>query len=313
MSRWLRRSILLFLFYLAATAMIAVVTMEGAFHPAHRPLTADDEKTMSQIVRGLDATLKDVSITTSDGAQLKAWNIQPAHANGNTVLLLHGLGDNRLGMTGYAELFLSHGYSVLMPDARAHGNSGGRIATYGFLEQNDIHQWFEWIIFNQNPKCVYGFGESMGAAQLLQSLQVEHHFCAVTAESPFSTFREIAYDRVGQFFKTGPWLGRTLFRPTVELAFLYARWRYKVDLSQVSPEQAVSTTKTPVLLIHGTVDRNIPARHSLIIAAANQKVVLWKVSNADHCGAFSTSPAEFETKVISWTTSHPEERFISSN
>ena len=266
MSRWLRRFILLSLFYLAASALVAVVVMEGAFHPAHRPLTLADETTMSQIARGLDATLKDVSITASDGAQLKAWSIQPTHRNGNTVLLLHGLGDNRFGMTGYAEMFLSH-----------------------------------------------GFGESMGAAQLLQALEVEPHFCAVVAESPFSTFREISYDRVGQFFRTGPWLGRTLFRSTVELAFLYARWKYKVDFSKVSPQEVVATTHVPVFLIHGASDRNIPVRHSHLIVTASPNVIFWEVPKTDHCGAMSTSPAEFETKVISWATNHPEDPLLKLN
>ena len=40
---------------------------------------------------------------------------------GNAAVLLHGLADNRLGMIGYAKLLLAHGYSVLLPDARAHG------------------------------------------------------------------------------------------------------------------------------------------------------------------------------------------------
>src|SRR5206468_134282 len=84
----------------------------------------------------------DVSITASDGMVLRAWVIQPHHANGNAALLLHGLADNRLGMTGYAQLLLRHGLVVLLPDARAHGESGGDLATYGLLERNDIHQWF---------------------------------------------------------------------------------------------------------------------------------------------------------------------------
>lgn len=50
------------------------------------------------------------------------------------MILLHGLSDNRLGMIGYAELLLSHGFSVVMPDARAHGTSGSQLATYGLLE-----------------------------------------------------------------------------------------------------------------------------------------------------------------------------------
>ncbi|HEY1462306.1 MAG TPA: alpha/beta fold hydrolase [Terriglobales bacterium] len=264
---------------------------------------------MQQITQKLNAKLDDVSIVANDRIQLKAWSIHPRNGNGNAVLLLHGLGDNRAGMTGYAELFLRHGYDVLMPDARAHGESEGTAETYGFLERNDIRSWFEWLTFTQHPHCIYGLGESMGAAQLLQALQTEPDFCAAIAESSFSTFREISYDRVGQFFGAGPWLGRTVLRPVLELAFLYARRKYKINFAEVSPQAAVAATQIPVFLIHGLIDGNIPERHSRRILAANKNVVLWEVPNADHCGAIHTAPQEFESKVISWTenySSHQE-------
>lgn len=213
-------------------------------------------------------------------------------------MLLHGLGDNRLGTIGYAEMLLSHGFSVLMPDARAHGASGGQVATYGLLEAEDIHLWFVWLQQNQRPACIFGFAESMGAAQLLQSLQTEPGFCAVAVESPFSSFREIAYDRVGQFFGTGPWLGRTILRPIVEVAFGYARWKYKINFEQLSPEKMVATTKVPVLLIHGQIDSNIPIRHSRRIAAANPNLTLWEVPNTDHCGAINAARDELERRLM---------------
>ena len=144
----------------------------------------------------------------------------------------------------------------------------------------------------------------MGAAQLLQSLQIEPNFCAVVAESSFSNFREIAYDRVGQFFRTGPWLGRTVLRPVVEVAFLYARRRYGVTMSNASPEEAVARTTVPVFLIHGQIDSNIPVRHSRRIQARNAAVVLWEVPGADHCGAISAAPAEFSGKMLEWLGSH---------
>jgi hypothetical protein len=249
--------------------------------------------------------LADIAITAKDGILLRAWSIRPGSRNGNAVILLHGLADNRVGMTGYAELLLSRGFSVLMPDARTHGTSGGNLATFGLLESDDIHRWLDWLEQNDRPECIFGLGESMGAALLLQSLRSETRFCAVAAESPFASFREIGYDRVGQFFHTGPWLGRTLMRPTIEVAFVYARWKYKLDFEQVSPENVVAATKIPVFLIHGQSDRNIPVRHSRLIAARNPAVPLWEVPNADHCGASSTNPDEFTVRLIRWFDSHP--------
>jgi len=224
--------------------------------------------------------------------------------NGNAVILLHGLADNRVGMTGYAELLLGRGFSVLMPDARAHGTSGGKLATFGLLESEDIHRWLDWLEQNDHPECIFGLGESMGAALLLQSLRSETRFCAVAGESPFASFREIGYDRVGQFFHTGPWLGRTVLRPIIEFAFVYARWKYNLDFERVSPENAVAATKTPVFLIHGQADSNIPVRHSRLIAVRNPAVPLWEVPNTDHCGAIGTNPGEFSEKLIRWFDSH---------
>jgi pimeloyl-ACP methyl ester carboxylesterase len=138
------------------------------------------------------------------------------------------------------------------------------------------------------------------AAGLLQSLQSESRFCAVAAESPFSTFREIAYERVGQFLHTGLWLGRTIFRPIVECAFIYAKSRYQLNFDLESPEKSVASTKVPVLLIHGQLDSNISARHSRKIAAGNRDLVLWEGPGADHCGAIGIAPLELEGRVTDW-------------
>lgn len=304
MPRTLRWLLIISLLYLGMSAFVGILVMESALHPARRGLSSSDENEMLQIASALHSTLQDVKIPAADGMELNAWSIQPQKSNGNIVILLHGLGDNRLGMAGYAELFLNHGYGVLMPDARAHGASGSNVATYGYLERNDVRLWFEWLRIHQHPHCIFGLGESMGAAQLLQALAVEPNFCAVIAESPFSTFREISYDRVGQFFGTGPWVGRTVLRPTVEFAFLYARARYKINPSKISPEDTVATSQTPVFLIHGLMDSNIPERHSRLIFARNKNTVLWEVPNANHCGAISTAPQEFELRVLAWAENH---------
>jgi pimeloyl-ACP methyl ester carboxylesterase len=129
----------------------------------------------------------------------------------------------------------------------------------------------------------------------------------VVAESPFATFREIAYDRMGQPFHTGPWLGRTFFRPLVEFALLRARCKYGLEMKEISPEDSIARSHIPVLLIHGEADSNIPVRHSRMIHAYDPQTVLWEVPNADHCGAVNVAPAEFEQKVLQWFSPTPEE------
>ena len=290
--------------YFAVSVVGGIWIADRTLQPTRRPLTREEGFTMTDSAHTLDSDLADVSITTADSVTLRAWLVHPRHANRDSVILLHGLGDNRVGMTGYAELLLAHGYTVLMPDARAHGSSGGALATFGLLERNDIASWFDFLMLQDHPRCIFGLAESMGAAQLLQSLDTGTHFCAVAAESSFSTFHEIAYDRMGQPFHLGPWFGRTFLRPLVEVAFLRARWKYKLNLQEVSPEDAVAKTRVPVLLIHGQVDSNIPVRHSRRIHALNPATILWEVANADHCGAISASPKEFQQRILAWFALH---------
>lgn len=295
------RFILLGLFlYLVFCTAGGIYLADGTLHPARRPLTQEEISAMNKSVRALSADLDDASITAVDGATLRAWMIQPNQRNGEAVILLHGLADNRIGMIGYAQLLLAHGFTVLMPDARAHGASGGDLATYGLLERSDIHQWVDFLTAHHHPDCIFGFGESMGAAQLLQSLNTHPHFCAVAAESSFANFREVAYDRMGQPFRLGPWVGRTILRPLVEVAFLRARWKYHLNMEAVSPQNSVAATTIPVFLIHGQADRNIPVRHSRLIHAMSPNTQLWEVPGADHCGAISTAPEEFEKRLLAW-------------
>ncbi len=295
--RWL---IFLLGLYAALCSIGGVYLADGTLHPARRPLTQEDLLAFQTSLVPLHARLDEVSIQTPEGVVLRGWIVRPAQSNGEAALLLHGLGDNRLGMTGYAELLLAHGFAVLLPDARAHGLSGGPLATYGLLERDDIHRWADYLATQTRTSCVYGMGESMGAAQILQSVQSGARFCAVVAESPFASFREIAYDRMGQPFHLGPWVGRSVLRPLVEIAFLRARWKYHLDMSKVSPEDAIADTKIPILLIHGKIDSNIPVRHSRLILASHPRTVLWEVPGADHCGALSAAPQEFEKRVLAW-------------
>ena len=253
------------------------------------------------------AELENVSIQADDGAVLKAWYVQPQKFNGNAVVLLHGITDNREGVAGYGKIFLDRGYAVLLPDARAHGESGGGLATYGIKEAGDLHEWVSWLSAGslQSPQCVYGFGESYGAALLLQTLAVEPRFCAVVVEDSFSTAREMSYERVSGPLHLGPWFGKTLGRPMIDAAVLYSRMRYRIDLLQPSPLYGLQHSKAPVLLIQGAQDQSIRPKHAEILArAAPDRVQLWMVPGAGHTMAWTAAHQEFEARVTAWFEEH---------
>jgi hypothetical protein len=60
---------------------------------------------------------------------------------------------------------------------------------------------------------------------MLQSLAAENRFCVVAVESPFSTAREMSFERVPGPLHFGPWFGRMVGRTAIWSAVAYARVR----------------------------------------------------------------------------------------
>lgn len=322
---WLRRLGYLFFYYLVLCALLGVVLAENTLRPP-RPLPSMiSSSSANGIAIDNRAYWAEVSINSPvDSQALRGWIFRPADPrddNGNAVILLHGVGDTRNGPVHFAPFFLHAGYTVLAPDSRAHGISAGDLATYGLRESADLRAWVEYLS-SPNPahphlapaRCVFALGESMGASVLLETLPSEPRICAAVAESPFATFREIAYDRIGQSLFLGPGsahlFGRTLLRPVLEVGLLYARWRYGVALGGISAADALAQSSTPVLLIHGDADKNIPPRHSLMLVERAREanrvpaVEYWSVPGAGHTGAYMTARQEFEQRILAFFAAH---------
>ena len=289
--------------YVTLSLVAAILMAELTLHPMRLPLRGVSR--IAAMYAPFGAALQPVVIQAADGADLHAWYSVPEHQNGQAVILLHGIGDNRGGVAGYGQAFLREGYRVLLPDSRAHGESGGAVATYGLHESDDNHRWVSWL-YDKGATCVDGFGESMGAALVLESLRAEPRFCAVVADSAFSDFRSVAYDREGFFVGAGRFgleriVGRTVGLLPAEMGIFYARWRYGVDLRRANPVDAVKSSAVPVLLIHGEEDINILPLHSRLLAQADPAhAQLWLVPGAQHCGAVGVAHDEFWFRVLNF-------------
>ncbi len=293
---------------LLGTIVAGIMLAEVALHPERK--TEYSRATAEQEAARFGAKLEETTLTVPDGSSLRAWFMKPAKKpNGSIVILLHGVSDNRDGMVGFAPMFLDAGYAVLLPDARAHGESGGKMATYGLLETDDIKRWVDWMNYAHHPKCVYGFGESLGAALLLQSLAAHPKYCAVVAESSFDTFRQAAIDRLASKIGIPRFLAAAIAMPVVQVSFWYARLRYHLDFSNASPADALAHSDVPALLIHGAGDSNIPPAHSERLQARRAyQTDLWIVPRAEHTGAMATQPGEFRSRVLSWFSDHTSPR-----
>jgi pimeloyl-ACP methyl ester carboxylesterase len=290
---------LVVLLSLLGSAVVGAMWGGGVLHPTLRPLTAESVQSAERALRQTGAVRKDFVVRTDDGVVLRGWKVYPRQANGDWVLLFHGVSDNRMGMLGQAQLLLRHGYSVGMMDARAHGESGGSIATYGWLERNDTRAIANALYAAETPRTLFALGSSMGAAIALQSAAVEPRIAGVVAESSFSDLQEVAYDYAGLHWT--PWLGRTIFRPGIWTGLYEMEKRGGFAASDVSPGKAVALRPFPVLLICDALDHTIPCRHSRrLLEAATGPKQLWEVPLSGHAAALGNASAEYEQRVIAF-------------
>jgi uncharacterized protein len=286
----------------AASGYIGNAIGAGVLHPAN--LNPERLQEAEQTFKRTSTKKTDFTVRANDGVELRGWKVVPPSANGDWVLLFHGVSDNRTGDLGHAEFLLRHGYSVVMMDSRAHGKSGGEMATYGWKERYDTVAITDALYSTEKVRHLYAHGVSMGAAIALQSAAVEPRIAAVSAEDPFASLREVTYDYAG--LDVSPFVGKTLFRPASIFAMRAVTRTAGFNPDEVSPEKAVAQRPFPVLLICGTNDHRIPCRHAeAIYDAATGPKELWVVQGAGHASALGQAPAEYENRVVSFFEKYP--------
>jgi uncharacterized protein len=205
-------------------------------HPFRRPV-------------GVSAPAGCVEVTIqSEDIKLRAWRSYAVGDRKGTLIYLHGHSDNRASGSGIITRFRDLGFDVLAYDSRAHGDSGGSMMTYGYLEKQDLRK----VIDNLEPGPVVLLGSSLGAAVALQLAGEDPRVSAVVAAETFSDLRTIVTERAPFFFPD--W--------AIDAGIARAEIKGNFDIGSVSPEMAAAGIKVPVLLLHGAEDSDTPPVHS---------------------------------------------------
>jgi pimeloyl-ACP methyl ester carboxylesterase len=269
----------------------------SVLHPMN--LNAERDAEMAAMLARTGATKKDFEVRVPDGVTLKGWKVRAPEPNGDWIVVLHGVSDNRTGNVGHAEFLLRNGYNVVIMDSRAHGKSGGAMATYGWLERHDTVCIIDALTATESVRHVGVLGVSMGAAMGLQAAAIDPRIEAVVAEDPFANLREVSYDYGG--LDITQLLGKTLFRPASIVAMREAGLVGGFTPDDVSPENAVASRAFAVLIICGTRDHRIPCRHAeRVYHAAIGPKELWVVDGAGHAAALGFAPQEYESRTIAF-------------
>ncbi len=204
--------------------------------------------------------LKARTFVMPDKVEIRAWEARPEGRPKAAVLVLHGISDSKASQPGTLRALAARGVLAMAPDLRAHGDSGGKFATYGFYEKNDL-TLLRKAIEKEFPGIQVGlWGTSYGAAVALQTMGADDQFDFAIIESTFGDLRAVAQDQVTTRTSLPvSWLGPYLINEAGKLA--------SFDPGQVSPEHSMEKIKVPVLHIHGVDDEIIPITQGRRIAS----------------------------------------------
>ena len=311
MTRLVRILLILVLFPALLSVVAGWMGAPGFLHPEKRVFTADMVRDADVTFAQIGARREDFDVRAPDGVTLRGWKVRAAKPNGAWVLVFHGVADNRYGTEEHARMLLQRDYGVVMMDSRAHGASGGEMASYGWLERKDVSAAIDELISTERPEHIFALGNSMGAGIALQAAGSDARIEAVAAEAPFANLQEAAYDYAG--LQRWPLLGKTFFAPGAWVLIYRGERLAGFPASEVSPEKAVKARAFPLLLICDGADVVLPCRHSeAILRAAAGPKELWRVPGALHTGAMGTAPGEYRRRVISFFDSQRNRAGVSS-
>src|SRR6266567_8036327 len=113
-----------------------------------------------------DLNAEPVTFASDSGATVHGWWCPIRNANG-AVLLLPGIRANRLSMVARARFLRRAGYSVLLIDFQATGESTGDHITFGWKESRDALAAVDFIHHVDPSARVAIIGSSLGGVAAL--------------------------------------------------------------------------------------------------------------------------------------------------
>jgi pimeloyl-ACP methyl ester carboxylesterase len=243
-----------------------------------------------------DLRAASVEMHASTGGLVSGWMIHGTPGVG-AVLLLHGVRADRREMVGRARFLSNLGYSVLLIDLPAHGQSAGTHITYGLAESQGVTAALAYLSRELPSEKIGVIGVSLGAASLVLS-RPSVPLSAVVLESMFPTIREAVSDRLNIYL--GP-MGESL----TPLLLWQLPLRLDITPEQLRPIAELASLHAPVLVAAGSIDRHTTlAETERIYAAASEPKELWVVAGAAHVDLHAFDSKSYEARVSAFLAKH---------
>ena len=232
-------------------------------------------------------------------ASLSLWIVDPPTNPCGTILVLHGIHDNKVSMLGTGKRLAREGYRAVLVDLRGHGQSSGAWLTYGAVEARDLAQVLDAL---EQENLIAGpvgvYGNSYGGACALRLAGRDPRVRAVVSVAAFATMREEVSDYIRHEARVPSWcITDRMIARAVEDAGKLAGF----DPGEASPLAAIQHADAAVLLIHGEPDAKVPVQHARQLhAAAPRHSQLVVMASAGHDAFFQDRDGAVARATTAW-------------
>ncbi|WP_394923856.1 alpha/beta hydrolase [uncultured Robinsoniella sp.] len=213
-----------------------------------------DSADMVEAASWLSGEAEDIWMTSDDSLKLHAYKVDAKKPSNKYVVLCHGYKGEAANMAIYGKHFYESNYNILIPDARAHGQSEGKLIGMGWPERRDIVKWVNTIVSDDESAQILLMGVSMGAATVMMTSGEEDlpsQVKAVVEDCGYtSVWDEFEYQLKEMF-------GLPSF-PVLNVSSAVVKIRAGYFLREASALKQIAKSHTPTLFIHGDQDTFVP-------------------------------------------------------
>lgn len=240
----------------------------------------------------VDLNAERVTFPSDSGANVHGWWCPIQNGRG-AVLLLPGIRSNRLSMVDRARFLCRAGYSVLLIDFQATGETEGDHITFGWKESRDVLAAVDFLRHIDPTDGIAIIGSSLGGVAALLAtppLKVD----ALVLEEAYPTIEIATRNRMENY------LGR-IGRMMTPILMNQLHRRLGVSASQLRPVDHIASVECPLLIISGEKDRSTrPSDTRMLFERARSPKQLWFVPNAGHVDLHRATEVDYESRVLAF-------------
>jgi uncharacterized protein len=245
-------------------------------------MTSPRRKTPEATPASVGLEYTEVEIRSTDGISLSAWWV-PVEGSSLAAVLVPGWGGHKFDehLLQTAPVYHDAGYSVLLLDLRAQGESGGTRRTLGYREVRDVRGALAWLRrqgYALDQVVLHGW--SMGGATALRTAPATG-VAAVVEEAAYADLPVLLKGEIPEFVRFG-----RLLRPAILLAGRFFPDFNPWDVVPKKEAAKLSDEGVPLFIIHSTEDTIVPYEQAKILAASYPDSRVWRLEGYAHVEAY---------------------------